>query len=230
MRLAARRHRVATAVGAVGAVILLLTVAVAFYLQRRTSDYVMAEALLAQERTLFPVWPERAAAMRDWLAEVDALIERRHGYRVEARLGRWTPPPNGAEREQMIANIDTLERRRVYIAALLDQAVTLVERSTGSADARDAWDRAKEAISAAEAYPAGGQVLQIEPLTGLLPLGPNEQGLWEFWVVASGNRPRWSARLGGYAPATAAGGTPAAGVAVAKSKDPRVVAAYRTSR
>ena len=34
--------------------------------------------------------------------------------------------------------------------------------------------------------------MRLTPQLGLVPLGENEQGYWEFWHVASGGRPVWT--------------------------------------
>lgn len=62
-----------------------------------------------------------------------------------------------------------------------------IERvSLQSDEAKEAWERAIRAIAVSPAYLG----LQLDPQLGLLPLGENPRtGLWEFWHVASGERP-----------------------------------------
>jgi len=67
----------------------------------------------------------------------------------------------------------------------LELARTLARRTVD--EAREAWRAAGAAIHASSLY--GG--LELQPQIGLVPLGADpHSGLWEFWHVLSGERPR----------------------------------------
>ena len=55
------------------------------------------------------------------------------------------------------------------------------------------WESCAAALAQSPVY--GG--LALEPLVGLVPLGENAGGYWEFWHVESGTRPRWDPERGG---------------------------------
>jgi len=72
----------------------------------------------------------------------------------------------------------------------LDTASTVEARTLTSPDARAAWSEATASIADPKQCPAY-RGLTIEPQLGLWPLRRNEEtGLWEFWHVTSGERPR----------------------------------------
>ncbi|MCA8952973.1 MAG: protein kinase [Planctomycetes bacterium] len=65
-------------------------------------------------------------------------------------------------------------------------ARSIVERTVTGPEAAAAWRRASADIAALPEYHG----LELEPQVGLLPLRRDPQsGLWEFWHVASGERP-----------------------------------------
>lgn len=77
----------------------------------------------------------------------------------------------------------------------LEVARSLRERSINGLHAREAWSEALDAIASSPLYkdslwPGSGALV---PQEGLLPLraDPNS-GLWEFWVLDSGDRPEYA--------------------------------------
>lgn len=72
------------------------------------------------------------------------------------------------------------------VEARAELAARIERVSFSSEEAKEAWKRAIRAIAVSPAY----RGLQLDPQLGLLPLGENPRtGLWEFWHVASGERP-----------------------------------------
>ena len=61
---------------------------------------------------------------------------------------------------------------------------------------REAWDKVIAHVAASEVY---GR-LELEPQIGLVPLRVDSfSGLWEFWHLASGERPQFDRRADRYA-------------------------------
>ena len=69
-------------------------------------------------------------------------------------------------------------------------AATIEERSVQ--EHRTAWNRCLEDLKTNPKYAASEALRAMEPQIGLVPLGIDRaSGLWEFWHVDSGERPRW---------------------------------------
>lgn len=111
--------------------------------------------------------PAHLAALDAWIAETREV------------LTRAPTSPRGAEREAALAPI--LARALAW----RESAQELEERTLQAEAA--AWRAAAEDVRRSPLY--GG--LELAPQLGLVPLRRDGgSGLWEFWVAASGERPR----------------------------------------
>jgi formylglycine-generating enzyme required for sulfatase activity len=178
----------------------------------RFEDVSIAQVLLRDADQLWPRRPVLISRYRKWLAKARDLLHRRPEHeswlqrtRQEAYLsqvvaglieeGEGTEPdweqiePALQFRfqvfEELLQNLQKVEGRIPDIESRLEVASTIWQRSIG--DHQDQWGQAILSISEGETY---GN-LEISPQVGLIPLSEDsESGLWEFWVVESGERPQ----------------------------------------
>lgn len=142
--------------------------------------------LQAHEHNLAVARDQRPAGFEDWCAELEvaaaaerALLDEVHGYAfVDDELAL-------AHRRlaKLVVGLDTLPRLQQRIAARLasvdEQAAAMVAHA-------DAWRQAIAAI-ADPAQSPHYRSLRLEPVFGLIPLGPDPRsGLHEFAHLASG--------------------------------------------
>lgn len=159
---------------------------------RRLSDLKIVRDLTAEERTLWPAVPERAAAMERWLAAVDDVLSRRGRHEAaRAALGGEPAGEDGAttawmieQLDQLLADADGLARRRARVARRLSRARRVVAETIDAH--RDAWTRAAEGVAADARFDG----LELAPIRGLVPLGADPRsGLQELAVAATGAIP-----------------------------------------
>ncbi|MBL8860686.1 MAG: SUMF1/EgtB/PvdO family nonheme iron enzyme [Planctomycetes bacterium] len=189
------RHRAAVTTAAVA--LALLLVSTGLYVWRitqesrakevaraeaqRRGDALVAAALRLQADELWPAVPDRIPALEAWLARVAELEARLPSYRAVARAA---PSVDREEAEALLATAQALPGLKRGVEQRLAFARTL--RHITIDGQRTAWEQASAAIASSPAY--GG--LRVEPQLGLVPLGPDAaSGLFEFWHVASGERP-----------------------------------------
>lgn len=165
---------------------------------RRMADVERVAELLEEERErLWPVGPDLVPRCDAWLAAAKECSDRRgvheevlEDLQREARRGRaGTDPALRLLSDKLTAHLRGLDRLSERVSAVVsrrERSRTLAERSIDQR-ALD-WERCIAAIAAAPAY-AG---LRIAPQLGLVPLGQNAQGLFEFWVMESGERPAFA--------------------------------------
>jgi len=119
------------------------------------------------------------------IAELHQTMEERRTWRFSEVKDRWrhdrlTELVEGLEQifgqDGLVSEVEA----RLEFARTVD-ATTL----TDSEPAR-LWAEAIEAIAQSEHY--GG--FRLPRQTGLIPLGENPQGLWEFWDVFTGEKPK----------------------------------------
>ena len=171
----------------------------------RLTDRRRAELLLERsEEGLWPVHPDTAPACTEWLAESEELLAKRDEHEAtlaQLRLRRDASGTYAVEEERvldlmledLLARLDALDGRRPAIADRARRCAT-IERRSLEEHAAD-WERCIDAVASTPLYrgPDGpdrsGGPLRLSPQMGLVPLGPNAAGLWEFWHVESGERP-----------------------------------------
>jgi formylglycine-generating enzyme required for sulfatase activity/serine/threonine protein kinase len=154
------------------------------------------------DRELWPLDPARAAAIRAWLAEAEAL--RPAAVRLRARrdapnetfagdaaMRSWRSALlDGAitELEAFFApapgdGVQSLDSTVAAVAARPAAARALAEASLDTAEARTAWQQALAHLAAAPVY----RGTTLVPQLGLLPLGPDPvTGLLEFAHLQTG--------------------------------------------
>ncbi len=156
------------------------------------ADVAQAQALLAEEDRLELRAERDLERLREWLASASALLERaaqREATRAseaQASTASLASLPTSAPRPEALA-----ASHSALYTALGGARARVAERARRvELHMREnalAWQLASASIAASERY--GGLVL--EPQWGLAPLQLNPvSGLWEFWVVESGERPR----------------------------------------
>ena len=154
------------------------------------SDVMTAKVLLGEAERHTPD-AGGIAAMERWLERLDDIGSRRASY---AAGDGGTP--SGISREEsrgLLADLERLRALEPEVRERLSVARSLHRRSIE--DEREAWEKARAAIAASEVY---GH-LELEPQLGLVPLREDAaSGLWEFWHVASGERPGYDRRAGRY--------------------------------
>lgn len=128
------------------------------------------------------------ANLRTAMAKMEkSLNERRTWSFEDQQLQWWHDALSDLVDRLEIFGGDDLHRSAIRsIEARLEFALEVDERSRTSPEARRLWQEAAAAIVQSPHY-AG---LELKPQLGLLPLGENPRsGLWEFWHLASGDRP-----------------------------------------
>ena len=173
----------------------------------RLADVVDLEELLAEEKQLWPSSPERLAEHERWLERARHLVARRaiHASTVQELDDRLEYPAVARSSaapcpEETRGALFLRDRLKKHVAALEDFArdggvLRSVENRTEFARTvhertvagpRAAWDRAIAAVASSPRY-AG---IELRPITGLVPLGPDPgSGLEEFALLRSGKVP-----------------------------------------
>ena len=189
LRLAYRRNKTSVFIAA-GALVLLLLAGVAYVQQQQRAidartrgyDLMSARALPSQVDSLFPALPSTLVQLTTWLEQVADLNQRRERWEEEAQDGN-------AEALGMLGSYQMLDALRPRVEARRELAENLADPEFLGAG--KAWDDARAAIASSAEY--GG--LELEPIDGLIPLGPDpESGLWTFWSPLSGSRPTLGAQ------------------------------------
>lgn len=200
----ARRHPMRALAMALGILVLALSLGAAWLtrsLDQKArellghNDLSIANGLESIERTV--LWPVREAAVPrfdEWLsryAELAAQRPERQRSLEELRRrrdsnGEWNDAFDyaiGRVLEEHIRTLDRLDALAPSVKERRERAASLRERTIDRY--RKEWSDCARAIASSSAY--GG--MTIEPQCGLVPLGFNEEGYFEFWHVESGTRP-----------------------------------------
>jgi formylglycine-generating enzyme required for sulfatase activity len=156
------------------------------------ADSKKLRALEELQVKLWPAGPESAPALARWVEDAQRL-QQRAGYHHETLAMLEREGGSGEDdawlREQisgLVGQLDTFPTLTAQVTRRRDLAAQLEPLTVSGAAAREAWTRAIEDIGASEVY----RHLRLTPQVGLLPLGRDPaSGLWEFWLVASGERP-----------------------------------------
>lgn len=155
---------------------------------RDLSDGWLLTHLQMEAGALWPIHPDRVAAMHQWLVRAEDLVARTDLHRMLAAAAA------GEERlrrtrfvEDMVA-FAAAEGTMASVRTRLVAAESLARRSLVEHAA--AWDRAIAAIADPQHCPQYDG-LRIRPQLGLVPLGQDPgSGLWEFAHLPSGAPPR----------------------------------------
>ncbi len=188
----------------------------------RLSDVKVARELLEREPTTWPALPANRGAITAWASDAEALLGREPDHRMareELEAAAHEPPEGSAapvfERPEdawqyqvlteLLGELEELPRRLEGVRGRAALADELEYRTRTGPAAQLAWGEAIESIADPDRCPAY-HGLRIAPQLGLLPLGRNARtGLWEFWHVLSGEKPRWDAERERWIPAEGGG-------------------------
>jgi formylglycine-generating enzyme required for sulfatase activity/tRNA A-37 threonylcarbamoyl transferase component Bud32 len=172
----------------------------------RLSDATVLRALATDADMLWPPVPEAVPKMDLWLGHADALLARLplHAERLrelreqgsrEGDTWRFDSSTEAWEHEILAHLVADLERLGTEPAAIGSRAemarrrafaAAVDERTLTGPAAAAAWREAQHFVAGSEHYHG----LVLEPLRGLLPLGPDpDSGLLEFWHPQTGVRP-----------------------------------------
>ncbi len=192
-----RNRRVATAAAVAIATLLMGSIGIAAA-ERRSAVSARRAAVLQESFVLFhleeealalwPAVPAKVPAMREWLTTaervlrtIDEAIDGISGE-GETRLARQRSMRASVARIEMI--VDDVRESAAFAARIETLSIT-------GEEARAAWIDAIQAIDNSPHYNADpNRPFHLTPQIGLFPLGENPKThLWEFWHVASGDRP-----------------------------------------
>ncbi len=152
-------------------------------------DISLSKNLLNERNSPPPLVPDSLPAFRKWIEPVEALVSKLEHYRreLEATGSSERSPQDRSELEGLIENIQKLADPHLPRARNeLNIAAHLKEYSLDRAQA--AW---REAIADMAGLDIYRDVGEVKPQLGLVPIHRDpDSGLWEFWHVASGTRPR----------------------------------------
>ena len=140
----------------------------------------------------------RLMRARQRLERVEALTAERRSWEFDDVATQWQHDTltDLVDRLRRFADPDPWVGTLASVERRLRDLESVERRTLIDEEARHGWARAIAELAADPAF-AG---LPLEPQVGLLPLGKNpDSGLWEFWHVASGERPfgapgRWEVR------------------------------------
>ncbi|MBI3817731.1 MAG: SUMF1/EgtB/PvdO family nonheme iron enzyme [Planctomycetes bacterium] len=196
LKLAVERNRGIFMTAAAGLLLLVVsTVWFLFHLSAerdktaRLADASSARALLAELRDLRPLSAANIRETERWLQRADLLFTRESDYLEHS--GGSLAPLDDDEVTKLRGRIATLRASRAEIATNLNIAKNLRAESVDRE--QTAWNAAIESIVKNPKYNG----LRLSPQTGLVPLGADaHSGLYEFWCMPTGERPRLDAASG----------------------------------
>ena len=152
----------------------------------RLGDVDAADVLVREADELYPALPQQIPAFDAWIARAEDVLGRRELHAKEASAAAPS-----ASRASFLANLESLAALLPAVAARRSRAESVVRR-TVQAHAQ-AWAQAARDVAADERFGA----FELNPIPGLVPLRRHpETDLWEFWHVATGERPTLDAETG----------------------------------
>lgn len=144
----------------------------------------------ARERTMLET---RESDLHKEIASAEARLDERWTWSFADREEQRTHDRLRKLVDDLRAFSDPTSGLIVQVRSRLERARTLEARTVLGDEPKAEWARAIEAIRTSPRY--GG--LTIVPQPGLRPLREDpHSGLWEFWHVESGARPRLSSAVG----------------------------------
>jgi formylglycine-generating enzyme required for sulfatase activity len=135
-----------------------------------------------------PFVPESAPWFDRWIRTARALIERLPEYQ-RRRDSLPASDVQDFERRDLVATIANIEHiRDVQLPrAIGDLKLINGLKARSIEDERSAWQTAIQDIGSSTRYESIGR---IAPQLGLVPIRKDpDSGLWEFWHIATGDRP-----------------------------------------
>ena len=159
------------------------------------SGIQLHQELIEEEELLWPAVPERVADMRLWIKESRTLVASLPNHERHLEALEQKKVLEGFQSPELRWEYQTLTRLILGLQSLKKETIPKVERRLITAENlysqsieshKEQW---KNAISSIKNSPLYGG-LQITPQLGLVPLGANKEGLWEFAHVLSGDIPQ----------------------------------------
>lgn len=124
------------------------------------------------------------------LAEVERAMEARHPIEIRYSFASQEMQWRHDRLAELVALLDLLASSERYAVTVESMRLRLreadaIEQAT-MIDAAEAWERCLASLSSDEKY----RDVQIGPQAGLIPIGRNSQGYWEFlhWSSGEGTR------------------------------------------
>ncbi len=192
-----RNRLVATAASFAIVTVLIGSIGVAAA-ERRSADSARRAAALQESFLLFhleeealTLWPavrEKVPAMQEWLATVDRVL-RNIDKAIDGIAGDGET--RLARQRSMRASVARIENIVEDVRGRVEFAARVETMSITGIEAREAWANAIQAIETSSVYnPDPDRPFHLTAQIGLFPLGENPKTrLWEFWHVATGDRP-----------------------------------------
>ncbi|MED6334956.1 MAG: formylglycine-generating enzyme family protein, partial [Planctomycetota bacterium] len=152
-------------------------------------DHRLVQALLEREQQeLWPVRHELVQIGADWLEEARALLGRRashEAFRERLQAGDASKDELVQLLDELLLDVEELEGRVPLVEERVEDARAF-RAAWSEGAAGEAW---MDCIAAVREHPAYDG-LELTPQRGLLPLWESaSSGLWEFFVVGSGELP-----------------------------------------
>ena len=158
--------------------------------QRLADDGLLIAGLLDEARALHPATPRELPRFDSWIGAADELLARESSFRGWLEELRGLPHSEiGREAEVAgtlglhLTRLGALGAERVEVARRREFAAGLDRLSLR--EPAQLWAEVCAEVNASGALGAE----PLAPQIGLVPLGKNPEGLFEFWHVASGERP-----------------------------------------
>jgi formylglycine-generating enzyme required for sulfatase activity len=176
----------------------------------RLSDVKLLSDLEKEAEELWPAYPEKVAALEDWLVLAEELAGRLEGHRkilvelqekalpledtaapstwaFEGRETAWWHETLDGLLSGLERFVDEEEGTLKNVRERLEFATTIEERSIKAF--RELWDEAIASIADEEECPQYNGLV-IEPIMGLVPIGRDPMSkLWEFAHLQTGEIP-----------------------------------------
>jgi serine/threonine protein kinase/formylglycine-generating enzyme required for sulfatase activity len=162
------------------------------------ADLARIEELNSLSERLWPAVPakiEGDQGMKAWLAAANDLVATRDRHESALRaLDRGDSTLSPLERKErlralnrLLPALSELQPRIREMDRRLQFALMLEERTISGARVRAAWDEVARELSA---DPRFAPISPLRPQLGLIPLGKNAAGLFEFAVMGTGSEQR----------------------------------------
>jgi formylglycine-generating enzyme required for sulfatase activity len=156
-------------------------------------DLAQARSLIAEMSEPVPLHPDSREKLERWIRSTRTLLSRRDEFQkmLESRESADGTPIVPRDVASVVSSIDRLA---TLLPLARDDQKRIEAVMHAGARRNETWPAAIRSIASSPAYASLGA---IKPQLGLVPLRENPKThLWEFWHVASGERPPVEARTG----------------------------------